>query len=115
MRRNRGVILLEAAVALMIVAVAAVAFLRLSSESVGMMRRTREADEESRAAERFFGVATLWTAADLDRRLGSRRQGPWTLTIQRERPHLYSLTLLDSLAGRVILTTAVYRPEEPGR
>lgn len=113
MRVRRGGILIEAIAALAIVVLAGVAYLAQASESQAAVRRAIVRDSALTDASRFLGIVTLWEREDLDRRLGDRRQGPWTLRIHRVTPRLYSIALLDSTASEEILRTAVLRPEQP--
>jgi type II secretory pathway pseudopilin PulG len=109
-RGRRGTVLLEAMVALAILAVAGTAAVTLVAQSADAVRRAREADLEMRRADAFLHAASLWSRDDLDRRLGERPQGPWRLVVQRPAPSLYELVLVDSAGGRELLRTAVHRP-----
>src|SRR5688500_4226211 len=112
MRVRRGSILLEAMVALAIIAVSAGSYIALPAESLSAVRRAGTAAEHLRAASDFLGVVTLWPRAELEQRLGSRRQGTWTLRIQRESSLLYSMSLLDSTANMLILEAAISTRED---
>jgi hypothetical protein len=70
----------------------------------------RAAEQETREADAFLNVVTLWTRPQLDARLGNRRQGQWWLRIDRLAPGLYEVTLTDSLARAPILRTTMHRP-----
>jgi type II secretory pathway pseudopilin PulG len=104
-------VLLEAVVALTILAVAGVAAVAMASESARTIAHIRETEAELRAASALMEAASLWTREDLDRRLGDRAQGPWRLRIDRPVPTLYTLTLTDSLGRAELLRTAIFRPE----
>lgn len=112
-RRRRGAALLEAIVALTLLAFAAGSAIALSQQSAESVRRAREADAAMRDASAFLEVVALWPREDLDRRLGERAQGAWRLHIDRPTPTLYVVTLADTAGGRVLLHTALYRPEAP--
>ena len=109
---RRGVVLLEAIVALAILATAAAALVVLAASSVHAVRQARSADDEMRAASAFMDVVALWPRADLDRHLGDRDEGPWRLRVQRPTQVLYTVALLDSTARRELLRSVLYRPEE---
>lgn len=113
MRARPGVILLEVIVSLAIVAVASMTYLALARQNADAVQRSAMSEMRQRSASDFIATVTLWPTADLDRRLGDRRQGPWTLRIHRESPRLYSIVLLDSIGSETLLETAVLRPGEP--
>ena len=106
-----GAVLLEAIVAVVILAVAGTAAVTIVGQGADSVRRAREADVEAREASALMHAVALWTRGDLDRRLGSREQGPWRLSIQRPAPQLYDLALMDSAGTRVILRTSLFRPD----
>lgn len=112
-RSRRGAVLLEAIIALAVLSVAGTAAVTLVSQSADAVRRAREADVEAREASAFLHAVSLWTREDLDRRLGDRPQGDWRLHVQRPTPTLYEVVLVDSARTRVILRTALFRPEPP--
>jgi type II secretory pathway pseudopilin PulG len=109
-----GVALLEAIVALVIFAMAGVAALSMAAEVSRAVRDARVAEEELRGASAFLEAVALWPRADLDRRLGDRRQGPWLMRVDRPAPELYVITLSDSLGAATILRTSLFRPEAFG-
>jgi type II secretory pathway pseudopilin PulG len=110
-RGRAGVALLEAIVALTILAVAGVSAMVMASESARAVRRAREADTDVRGASAFLDAVSLWTRADLDRHLGSRVEGPWRLRIDRPTATLYTVALTDSAGGPELLRTALFRPD----
>lgn len=108
-----GAILLEAIVALVILAVAGTAAVTLVSQSSDAVRRARIADAEMREASALLHAVALWPREDLDRRLGERPQGRWKLIVQRPTPTLYEVVLADSAVTRELLRTTLFRPEPP--
>lgn len=110
-RGRRGALLLEAMVALVILAIAGTAAATLVSQSGDAVRRARVAEDEAREAGALLHAITLWTRDDLDRRLGERPQGVWRLRVQRPTQTLYEVVLVDSAATREILRTSLFRPE----
>ena len=110
-RRRRGAVLLEALVALLILASAGAAVGALAIESSRAVQQSRSANAELRRADEFFATVALWPREDLDRHLGEHEQGPWRLRIERPSPTIYSVSLMDSLAARAVLRTLLYRPE----
>jgi len=112
------VVLLEAMVALMIVAVAGVWAVAMANASAEAIHRAQEADADTRRASGFLDALMLWPREDLDRHLGSHVEGSWVLTIQRPSATVYTVELAtapDSAhgqsIGRELVHTAVYRPE----
>lgn len=112
-RRRRGAALLEAIVALTLLAFAAGSAIALSHQAAESVRRGRAAELAIRDASAFLEAVALWPREDLDRRLGDRAQGAWRLRIDRPTPTLYVVSLTDAEGGRVLLHTALYRPEAP--
>ena len=112
-RRRHGAVLLEALVALVIVASAGAGVAVLAVESSAAVQRTRATEAEQQRAEAYMTVVALWPRDDLDRHLGERAQGPWRLRVERPVPSIYTVTLSDSLGIRALLRTSLYRPEPP--
>jgi type II secretory pathway pseudopilin PulG len=110
---RQGAVLLEAIVALVILAVAGTTAVTLVSQSADAVRRARLAEVEAREAGAFFHAVALWTRDDLDRRLGERPQGRWKLIVQRPAPTLYEVVLTDSALRYEVLRTTLFRPEPP--
>ena len=103
--------LLEVLVALALLGAAAASLTALALEAGRVTEAARRADRQSRKASAFLDVVSLWPREDLDRRLGSRRQGEWVLTVQRAGPALYRISLRDSTSRRELMETALYRPD----
>ncbi len=108
---RRGAVLLEALVALTILAIAGGSVMTLASESARSLRRARERDAELRAASAFFDAVSLWSRDDLDRHLGDRPEGRWRMRTGRPLPTLYTIVLSDSGQRAEVLRTSLYRPE----
>lgn len=111
-RDRRGVLLLEAMIALAILGVAVLTFVAVTRASGEAVARAARADSEARAAARFIAAVSLWPRADLDRRLGERAEGRWRLRVSRSGERIYVVVLGDSSGHRELLRTALYR--EPG-
>jgi len=108
---RRGAVLLEALVALMILAVAGVSLIALAADSARTVEHVRQSEAELRAATTFMDAVALWPRADLDRHLGDRAERAWNLRIDRPTPTLYVAVLRDSAGTHEILRTMLYRPE----
>lgn len=109
--RRPGAALLEALVALTILGVAGLSALASARQAAQAVEAARRADDETRAASAFLDAVALWPRADLDRHLGVRAEGRWHLRVDRPAPTVYTVTLTDTLDARVLLATALYRPE----
>lgn len=110
MRARPGMMLIEVMVALAILASVGGACLLLTATAIQSVDAARRAERRAADANSLLSAVSLWTAEDLDRRLGMRRQGVWLLEVQRETRELYSVTIRDSVKS-VVLTTALYRPD----
>lgn len=105
-----GATLIEAIVAIAMIGLVGLSGVSVMRSAIGAMALATTAEREMRAADDFMGAVTLWSASELDQRLGEREQGEWRLEIQRIGRTLYSLTLRDAASQRVVLETAIYRP-----
>ncbi|HEX8243722.1 MAG TPA: hypothetical protein VF541_09510, partial [Longimicrobium sp.] len=103
--------LLEVIVAMVLLASAGLAAVSMAAEAVGAVSRAREAEVRTADASRFMDAVSLWTRADLDRRLGDRRQGPFILRLEHPDPELYTAALADSATGYVLLSTSLFRAD----
>ncbi len=103
-----GVVLLEVLIGIAILAMAGTAVLALGHDALSNLHHSMERDREFEQASAFLDAVTLWNRQELDLRMGARRQGRWILTIHRETPHLYEITLADSMRSS-LLRTSLYR------
>jgi len=106
---RRGATLLEVLVAMVILATAGMALAAYAAQTSNAFAAARASEVELRRASAFFDAIALWPREDLDRHLGEHEEGPWRLTIERMLPTVYSVTLRDSTARRVILRTELFR------
>lgn len=107
---RRGAVLLEVLIALAILGVVAASALSVAAEGASRVRSNHASESELRGASALFDAVTLWSRADLDRHLGRRRQGAWTMEVQRVGESLYDVTLEERQTGRLLLRTSLYRP-----
>lgn len=105
--------LLEAIVAMTILAVAGGAVVALATDSARAVERARAADAATASASAFVDAVALWPREDLDRHLGARTEGQWRMLVDRATPALYAVTIADSTGTRVLLHTVLYRAEDP--
>ena len=112
---RRGVALLEALVAMTILATAGVAVIAIAADGSRMLVHARATESEVRQASALFDAVALWPRLDLDRHLGNRVQRNWRMWIERPTPTIYTVVLMDSTGHREILRTALYRPDSARR
>ena len=111
--RRCGMVLLEAIVALTILAISATTMVSLAASSLGAVSRAARLGNETRRASALLDAISLWPRADLDRHLGDRPEGPWALRVDRPMPTLYVIALRDTASGALLLATSLYRPQAP--
>lgn len=111
-RARRGVALLEALIALVILGTVGASLLALTAQAVRTVHLAVEAERSVSTAGALLHAAALWPRTELDQRLGDRPQGALLMRIDRPRPQSYVVTLRDSATGEVILSTSLYRRED---
>lgn len=111
LRDSRGAVLLEAILAIALLATIGSAAAWLASEQLRAVGRTHEREQEVRRANRLLTAVSLWPRENLDRHLGDTKQGPWRMRIDRVTPVLYAVSLADTMTGNVLLRTALLRHE----
>jgi hypothetical protein len=105
-------VLLEALIALAMLAAAAMATYSLAQANAFRSAQLIDRGRALRGASAFMDAVALWTRSDLDLRLGTRQQGPYLLRVTRVTPTLYALDLLDGASYAALLSTAVFRAED---
>jgi type II secretory pathway pseudopilin PulG len=108
-----GMALLEVIVAITILVTAGLSTVAWVSQASDAVVRAAATAAEADAASDYLDRIALWTRDDLDRHLGPRRQGVWTVTVERMTPALYIVTMSDGGNSHTILRTVLYRPEVP--
>jgi type II secretory pathway component PulJ len=107
---DRGVALLEAMVAIAILASAGVILVGTVGAGLRSEREARRREVTVHAADRVLTAMTLLTRNDLDQRIGTRRVGEFLVNVQRPEPPLYRIALSESATPEVeLLATVVYR------
>lgn len=110
-RGRAGVALLEVLVAIVIVGFAgtglAAAFSAAAASEAGMAAR----ESEFAAMDRVMTALALLSAEDLNRRIGQRVVGEFTVTVQAVAPGMYRIQVLPTPVHlRHALETLVFRP-----
>ena len=109
-----GVALLEVLAALVILSIAALSFVDLVGAGTRAVATARARERELADEERLLTAYTLLTRGDLDRRLGRREIGSFTVEVQRPERTLYRVALARKESRtHEDLVTVVYRPEPP--
>jgi type II secretory pathway component PulK len=108
---RRGAALLEALVALTVLGTVGSAAAWSATESLRAVMRMHEREQSQREAARLLTAVSLWPRADLDRHLGSSKQGPWRLRVDRSLATVYEVSIVDSLSNAVLMRTALYRED----
>lgn len=110
MRDRRGAVLLEALVALVILATAAITLVEVIGAGLRAERDAREREDVLATEERVMAALTLQSRSELDQRIGRRDIGEFIVDVQRPEPTLYRIALLRQESPHVEeLVTVVYR------
>ena len=113
-RGDRGIALLEALVALVVLGSAGLSVAGLVSAGLRSEQEARARERMLATEERVLTALTLLQRGDLDRRLGRHRLGEFVVEVQRPERTLYRIALADTIAPDVeALVTVVYRPGPP--
>ncbi len=112
MRNDRGVVLLEVLVALVIVATAGIALVETVGAGLRAERDAREREMILGEEERLLNAHTLLNRRELDQRIGRRQIGEFIVDVQRPEPALYRIAVIQVQSPHVEdLVTVVYRAE----
>jgi type II secretory pathway pseudopilin PulG len=113
LRNERGVVLLEVLVAVVILATAGIGLVELVGSGLRAERDARQRESTLATEERLLAALTLLNRKELDQRLGRRRIGEFVVDVQRPEQTLYRIALLQEQSPQVEdLVTVVYRREE---
>jgi type II secretory pathway component PulJ len=114
-RADRGTALLEALVALAILAGAGFSIMGAIRQALESEWRLGERERRFDRADRVLAAMSLLTTADLDRRIGEHRVGEFRVRVQRPETSLYRISVGDTVpAAGELLVTVVYRPSGSG-
>jgi type II secretory pathway pseudopilin PulG len=112
MGNNRGVVLLEVMVAIVILATAGIALTETVGGGLRAEREARERENTLRSEERLLAALTLLNRHELDQRIGRRRIGEFIVDTQRPERTLFRIALIQEQSAQVEdLVTVVYRAE----
>jgi len=112
MRNNRGVVLLEVLVALVVLATSGIALVEIVGGGLRGERVARERETVLGQEERLLSAHTLLNRNELDQRIGRRPIGEFVVDVQRPERTLYRIAVIQALSPQVEdLVTVVYRAE----
>jgi type II secretory pathway pseudopilin PulG len=106
---RRGIVLLEVIVALTILAFGITSTIAVAVSSLDSVRRAEQDEDVVQRAAALMTAVSLWPRTDLDRHLGSRREGDMLLRIDRVSPAAYAVSIADSTGRTTMLRTDLYR------
>lgn len=109
MRGERGIALLEVLLALVILATAGTALIVLVAEALDRVQWARAREDRYTDANAILVRLALRDRRGLDIRLGRRAEGAFLVDVQRPRPMLYRLAILDSTPPNEELLVTVVR------
>jgi len=114
LRNERGVVLLEVLVAVVVLATAGVGLIELVGSGLRAERDARLRESTLATEERLLAALTLLNRNELDQRIGRRQIGEFIVDVQRPEPTLYRIALLQQQSAQVEdLVTVVYRRGDP--
>ena len=112
MRNERGVVLLEVLVAVVILATTGIGLVEVVGAGLGAERDARLRERTLATEERLLSALTLLNRKELDQRIGRRQIGEFIVDVQRPERMLYRIALLQQESPQVEdLVTVVYRAE----
>src|SRR5262245_4154971 len=112
MRNERGVVLLEVLVALVVLVTAGMALMETVGAGMRAERDARAREVVLGHEERLLNAHTLLSRGELDQRVGRRPIGEFVVDIQRPERTLYRIAVLQAQSPQVEdLVTVVYRAD----
>jgi Tfp pilus assembly protein PilV len=109
--RAAGAALLEALVAATVIAITVVGAVGALEEHWRAQRRQLSRERSLLKADRLLESISLWTANDLDRHLGARRQGQFSVEVQKLSTTIYRVVIFAAGNEAPLLGTTLYRPK----
>jgi type II secretory pathway component PulJ len=112
MRNERGVVLLEVLVAVVILATAGIGLVELVGSGLRAEHDARRRETTLATEERLLSALTLLNRTELGQRIGRRQIGEFIVDVQRPEQTLYRIALLQEQSPQMEdLVTVVYRAE----
>ena len=114
LRDERGTVLLEVLVALLILSMAGMAAVQLVAAGLNSEFDSRRREQVLATEERVLAAATLLTQSELDQRIGRHSVGELLIDVQRPERGLYRIAVVQREWPEIEdLVTVTYRPEVP--
>ena len=107
-RQRTGAALIEALVALVLLATTGVAMLSHVLQSMEAARLAVRRDIEMRTASAALDRVRLWSSSEIAIRMGHTRLPCCEMIIQPLSSALYHVVLVDTLTGATMLETTIY-------
>lgn len=110
-KTKKGASLLEAIVALALLAGAGTSLVAALAASIRSQTELHRREMALRSAHRVLTAMSLLTRDELDQRIGRHPVGEFIAEVQRPEPTLYRLSIAEAQAPEVeALVTVVYHP-----
>lgn len=90
----------------------AVSLLTMIEQGIQSQRIAWHAEAQLVRANDALAAVAIWTRTELDLSLGTTRLREWQLTISKPYDNVYVVALSDTATRKVVLQTALYRPED---
>jgi hypothetical protein len=107
-RPRAGAVLLEAMIAITLIAIAGVGMVTHLGQTIETIRHVHERDRAARSASRELDRLSLLRNGQLAARIGRSRIACCDLVVEPITPVLYRVALADTTTGAFLLETAVY-------
>jgi hypothetical protein len=112
LRNERGVVLLEVLVALVMLATAGIGLMEIVTAGLRAERDAQIRETTLATEERLLAAHTLLNRTGLDQRIGRRQIGEFLVDVQRSEKALYRIAIVQTQSPQVEdLVTVVYRAE----
>jgi len=112
-RARRGTILIETLIALVLLGFMGAGMVSLLAQTLDALHGVRPREAEIVNAAATLSAIAAWSRQDLEAHAGRVRTGGFVTEIRADGPSLFDVAVRDSLAGRELLSTTLYRPEAP--
>ena len=109
-RSPRGSALIEALVALMLLAIAGTGLVTLLGQTAHSMQSTRETERTTRRASAELDRLALLDRTSLAASVGRQALRGWTLDITQRTVDLFDVRIAESDTSAPLLRTTIYRP-----
>lgn len=114
LRNDRGVVLLEVLVAVVVLTIAGLSLVETVGAGLRAEREAREREGTLASEERLLAASTMLNRTELAQRIGRREIGEFIIDVRRPEQTLYRIAVLRGDAPQVEdLVTVVYRKEPP--